>query len=139
MNRETSQVVRFIVSTLMVCTVPSVAMADYAIESYTIEAGGTTSSGGGFALTGTIELADPSVRVMTGDGFELTGQLCPSVMDADGPQAIAMVAEDEGAAVSQCGSGLDQALPLLMVLGIFALFAIPRRLRRTDSYPRASA
>jgi len=139
MNRETPQVVRVIVWTLMVCTAPSVVMANYAIESYTIEGNGMTSSGGGFVLTGTIELPDPSVRVMTGDGFELAGELYRGRADANAPLPIAMDTDGEAAAISQCGSGLDQALPLLMAFGIFALFAIPRRLRRTRVHPREPA
>ena len=139
MNRETSQGVRVIAWTLMVCAAPGVVIADYAIESYTIEAGGTTSSGGGFVLIGTMELPDPSVRVMTGDGFELAGELCLGLADANAPLPIAMDPDDEAGATSQCGSGIDQALPLLMVFGTLALLAIPRRLRRPRRHPREPA
>jgi len=138
MNRETSQVICVIVWTLIVCAAPGLAMANYAIESYTIETGGTTSSGGGFVLTGTIELADPSVRVMTGDGYELAGQLCLSVADADGPLAIAADADEEAVALSQCGRGVEEALPLLMI-GLVGLYAVARPRARPSAGDRRRA
>jgi len=115
MNRETPQVVRVVVWTLMVCTAPGVVMADYAIESYTIKGGGTTSSGGGFVLTGTMEEPDPNIAVMTGGTFALAGGLQPGIIDANDPLPIVMDADDEAAALSQCGSGIGEALPLLMI------------------------
>jgi hypothetical protein len=119
-------------------------MADYAIEWYRIDAGGLTSSGGEFVVTGALHRAEPNVLtfhahasvrlrrmprdevvVMAGDDFELEGSLSPgiavdSMVDADG----------EVAAVSACGSGVDQALPLLMVFGIGAVSATAGRRRR---------
>jgi len=139
MNRETPQVVRVIVWTLIVCTAPGLAMADYAIESYTIEDNATTSSGGGFVLTGTIEQPDPNVADMTGGTFALAGGLQPGIIDANDPLPIVMDPDDEAGATSQCGSGIDQALPLLMVFGPLALLAIPRRLRRPRRHPREPA
>jgi len=126
MNRQTPQVVPVIVWTLMVCTAPGAAMADYAIDSYSIERGGTTSSGGGFVLTGTIEPPDPSVRAMTSNGFELAGALSRGITDASEPPPIAMDADDEAGAVSQCGRGIEEALPLLMI-GLIGLYAVARR------------
>ncbi len=105
MNRKTLQVVRVIASILMVCAAPSGVMADYAITSYTIERGGATSSGGGFVLTGTIELAGPNVPVMTGGAFALEGGLQLGLADAT----------DEAGIASHCGSGIEEALPLLMI------------------------
>ena len=126
MNPARRQVVPVIVWTVMVCTAPSVLMADYAIDSYSIERGGTTSSGGGFVLTGTIEPPDPSVRAMTGNGFELAGALSRGITDANEPPPIAMDADDEAGAVSQCGRGIEEALPLLMI-GLVGLYAVARR------------
>jgi len=116
MNRQARPVIRMIVWAPMVLAAPSVAMADYAIESHTIQPGGATSSGGGFVLTGMIEAADPNPRVMTGDGFELAGELCPALAEAD----------VETADVSQCGRGIEEALPLLMI-GLVGLCAVTRR------------
>ncbi len=116
MNRQARPVIRMMVWALLVPAAPSVAMADYAIESYTIQAGGATSSGGGFVLTGTIEATDPNPRVMTGDGFELAGELCPAPAEADG----------ETADISQCGRGIEEALPLLLI-GLVGFCAVTRR------------
>ncbi len=118
MNCETPQVVRVIVWTLLALAAPSVVMAEYAITSYTIEAGGTAASGGGFALTGTIEPTAPNVPVMTGGPFALEGGLHPGVMDAS----------DEVGTASHCGSGVEEALPLLMI-GVAGLYAVTRRKR----------
>ena len=126
MNRQTQQVVRVIVWTLVLCTAPTVAMADYAIESYTIEAGGATSSGGGFALAGTIEPAAPNVPAMTGGPFALEGGVQPGLTDASDPQPIVMDTDGEAAAVRGCGSGIEEALPLLMI-GLIGLYAVARR------------
>ena len=128
MNRKTSRVVRVIVWTLMVCAAPGLAMADYAIESYTIDGGGTTSSGGGFVLTGTIEPPDPNVAVMTGGAFALAGGVQPGIMDANDPLPILMDADEEAAALSQCGRGVEEALPLLMI-GVAGLYAVAKRKR----------
>ncbi len=116
MNGETPQVVRVVVWALMVCTAPSVAMADYAIASYTIEPDATTSSGGGFVLTGVIEPSDANVPAMTGGPFSLAGELGLSLPDTDG----------EAANVSECGRGVEEALPLLMI-GLAGLYAVTRR------------
>ena len=126
MNRETRQVVRVIIWTLVLCTAPNVVTADYAIESYTIEAGGTTSSGGGFVLTGTIEQLAPNDPVLTGGTFALEGGLQPGITDANDPQPIAMDVDGEAEAVSQCGRGIEEALPLLMI-GLIGLYAVARR------------
>ena len=126
MNQEIPQVVRVIVWTLMVCMAPGVLMADYAIESYMIEGGGTTSSGGGFMLTGTIEPSDPNVAVMTGGAFALEGGLQPGITDANAPPPIAMDVDGEAEALSQCGRGVEEALPLLMI-GLVGLYAVARR------------
>jgi len=139
MNRQTQQVVRVIVWTLVLCTAPGVVMADYAIEWYTIEGGGTTSSGGGFVLIGTIEPPDPNVPVMTGGPFALEGGLQPGLTDASDPQPIVMDTDGEAAAVRGCGSGIEEALPLLMACGIVSLFGIPKRLRRNRPHPREPA
>jgi hypothetical protein len=105
---------------------PGVVMADYAIDWYRIDAGGLTSSGGGFVLTGTLHRSEPDVAVMAGADFELTGSLSPGIL-AD---AMLPDADGEVAAGSACGSGVDQVLPLLMVLGIGGVFATAGRRRR---------
>ncbi len=123
MNRRVSHAVRMILWTLLLFAAPSVAAAGYAIESYTIEVAETGSSGGGYVLTGTIEPPDPSVKSMTGDGFELTGEL--HLGDADGLASVASDVEDEARAGSQCGRGVEEALPLLMI-GLVGLYAVAR-------------
>jgi hypothetical protein len=125
MDRQPQRMVHVLVWTLMVCTAPGVVMADYAIDWYRIDAGGLTSSGGEFVLTGTLERAEPNVVVMAGADFELTGSLLQE-MDDDAMTA----ADGEGAVESACGSGVDQALPLLMVFGIGAVSATASRRRR---------
>ena len=138
MNRETPQVVRVIVWTLVLCAAPGLAMADYAIESYTIEAGGTTSSGGGFVLTGTIEPSGPNVPVMTGGAFALAGALEPGVADVTDPMPIVMDVDGEAGAVSQCGRGVEEALPLLMI-GLVGLYAVARPRARPSTCQRRRA
>jgi hypothetical protein len=125
MDRQPERIVHVLVWTLMVCTAPGVVLADYAIDWYRIDAGGPSSSGGEFVLTGTLHRSARDVAVMAGADFELTGHLSPGI--------AAMGAGGEVAAVSACGSGVDQALPLLMVLSIGALFATAGWFRR----PRA--
>jgi hypothetical protein len=49
----------------------ALAMADD-VSWFTVDGGGNTSSGGGFALSGTIGQPDAGMA-MTGDGFELFG------------------------------------------------------------------
>ena len=52
----------------------SAAMAQpFAINWYTIDGGGGTSTGGAFTLSGTIGQPDASVTPMTGGAFTLTG------------------------------------------------------------------
>jgi len=116
MNRETPQVLHVLVWALALCAAPSVVVGDYAIESYTIERGGTASSGGGFVLTGTIGPTEPNDPVMTGGAFALEGGLQPGVADAS----------DQVATASHCGSGMEEALPLLMI-GLIGLYAVTRR------------
>jgi len=115
-NRDTSQAIRVIIWALMVCAAPSVVMADYAIASYTIEASGTTSSGGGFLLTNTIQPPGPNVPVMTGGAFALEGGLQLGLADAS----------DEVGTASHCGRGVEEALPLLMI-ALVGLYVVTKR------------
>jgi len=63
---------------------------------------------------------------MTGDGFELAGELYLGVADANAPLPIAMDTDGEAEALSQCGRGVEEALPLLMI-GLVGLYAVARR------------
>jgi hypothetical protein len=45
----------------------------FAIDWFTIDSGGGTSTGGVYSLSGTIGQADASAQPMTGGGFSLTG------------------------------------------------------------------
>jgi len=68
---------RLAVWTLVLCTAPGFAMADYAIDWHTIDGGGTASTGGGFSLTGTIGQPDASATPMTGGELQLEGGFWP--------------------------------------------------------------
>ncbi len=64
---------------------PSAFAQDFAIDWYTIDGGGGTSSGGDFGLAGTI--AQPDAGALTGGDFKLVGGFgsaaAPAVQDAD--------------------------------------------------------
>jgi len=78
MNRYTQQVLRATVGMLVVCVGPASAVASYEIDWYTIDAGSaTTSTGGGYTLTGTIGQPDGDANAMTGGGFTLEGGFWP--------------------------------------------------------------
>jgi len=78
MNRYTQQVLRATVGMLVVCVGPASAVASYEVDWYTIDAGSaTTSTGGGYTLTGTIGQPDADVAPMTGGEFELAGGFWP--------------------------------------------------------------
>lgn len=61
--------------TILLLMLAAKVSADYYIDSYTIDGGGITSSGGQYVLVGTI--AQPDVGWMTADNFELIGGFWP--------------------------------------------------------------
>lgn len=85
-----------IIATLFAAMVAATAMAQDAIDWYTVDGGGATfSTGGGFQLGGTIGQPDAGsfTAPMSGGGFELVGGFwgaatsvcsCPGDLDSDG-------------------------------------------------------
>ena len=49
------------------------AVAQYAIDWFTIDGGGGTSTGGGYSVSGTIGQPDASQQAMTGGNYSLVG------------------------------------------------------------------
>ncbi len=68
----TERNVRLLGLTISVLVVGTVLSQDFSLSWYTIDGGGTTSTGGDFELCGTIGQPDAGVTVTGGD-FELTG------------------------------------------------------------------
>ncbi len=62
---------------LLACTILTMsAFADYEISWHTIDAGGGTSTGGTYTLTGTI--GQPDAGDMSGDNYTLSGGFWPA-------------------------------------------------------------
>lgn len=80
------------------------------IPWYTIDGGGGTSSGGGFALSGTVGQADAGT-VMTGGAFRLSGGFWFAVETGDCNVDGAVTANDYQA-FEGCVSGVDGGLPM---------------------------
>ncbi len=62
---------------LALATAPSLAFGQFAINWYSIDGGGGTSSGGGFTLTGVIGQPDAG-PTMSGGQFQLSGGFLPA-------------------------------------------------------------
>ena len=58
---------------LLLFHVPPVVAQNYAIDWFTIDGGGGTSSGGNFSLSGTIGQPDANPQSMAGGNFSVTG------------------------------------------------------------------
>ena len=58
---------------LLLCGIVSVQAQTYSIDWFTIDGGGGTSTGGVFAVSGTIGQPDASAQPLTGGNFSLVG------------------------------------------------------------------
>src|SRR3989454_12065313 len=57
---------------------PALAHAQYAIDWFTVDGGGGTSSGGSFTLTGTI--GQPDTETLSGGNYSLQGGFWPAIV-----------------------------------------------------------
>jgi len=63
---------------------------------------------------------------MAGGTFALAGGLQASSIDAGESPPILTDADAEAGAMSECGRGVEEALPLLLI-GLVGLYAVARR------------
>jgi hypothetical protein len=84
-------------ASLVALSLAPAALAQPAINWFTIDGGGGTSTGGGFTLSGTIGQHDAG-QPMTGGGFTLTGGFWPAfVVNQCGPSDVAGQGQTIGA------------------------------------------
>jgi hypothetical protein len=68
----------FLLTAILILTTPAWLQAQYAIDWWTLDGGGGTSSGGSYTLSGTI--GQPDAGVLTGGPYTLSGGFWPGIL-----------------------------------------------------------
>src|SRR5258705_4746069 len=76
---------------------PVLANAQYAVDWFTLDGGGGTSSGGSFTLTGTI--GQPDAGTLSGGNYELQGGFWPGIVVPATAEAPTLFVHVSGASV----------------------------------------
>jgi hypothetical protein len=76
---------------------PSLANAQYAIEWFSLDGGGGTSSGGSFTLTGTI--GQPDAGTLSGGNYTFQGGFWPGILVPATGEAPALFIQLSGASI----------------------------------------
>jgi hypothetical protein len=95
---------------------PVLADAQYAIDWFTLDGGGGTSSGGSFTLTGTI--GQPDAGTLSGGNYTLQGGFWPGIVVPATGEAPALFIQLSGASIillwsPTTGFSLEQSSTLL--------------------------
>lgn len=83
----------------LVCGIGCAQAQPFAIDWYTIDGGGGTSSGGPFVLSGTIGQPDASATALVGGNYTLQGGFWPGVVIVPGGEAPTLFLQLSGASV----------------------------------------
>src|SRR5216683_1977715 len=76
---------------------PALAHAQYAIDWFTVDGGGGTSSGGSFTLTGTI--GQPDAGTLSGGNYTLQGGFWPGIVVPATAEAPTLFVQVSGASI----------------------------------------
>jgi len=107
----------FLLTLVVLLILAGPARAQYAIDWFTIDGGGGTSSGGNFTLTGTI--GQPDAGTMTGGSYTLEGGFWPGIIVPSSGETPTLFIQQSGANViiswspSTSGFSLEQSSTLL--------------------------